>query len=158
MKIKRILALVAVVGLSFSSASYAAEKEDARLERERMLDAGQRGESLVPVASYVPQVRRPAALPALYAALGAMQAFDIYSTSAALKAGATEANPSAKPFVGNAGSMLGMKVATTASTIFFAERMWKKNKVGAIVMMVAVNGATAAISMHNMHNARVAGR
>lgn len=156
MTIKRILVLVALVGLSGSSAAFAAEKEDARLERERLLDASQRGDLLPPAASYVPSATRPAALPALYATLGAMQAWDIYSTSAALKAGATEANPSAKPFVGNAGSMLGLKVATTASTIFFAERMWKKNKVGAIVMMVAVNGATAAISMHNMHNARVA--
>ena len=40
------------------------------------------------------------------------------------------------------------------STIFFAERMWKKNKVGAIVMLAAVNGATAAISMQNMRNAK----
>ena len=158
MKIKRILALATMVGLSFSSVAFAAEKEDARLERARVLDASQRGDLLTPAASYVPAVTRPAALPALYAALGAMQAWDIYSTSAALKAGATEANPSAAPFAGNAGSMLGLKVATTASTIFFAERMWKKNKVGAIVMMVAVNGATAAISMHNMHNAQVAGR
>jgi hypothetical protein len=47
-----------------------------------------------------------------------------------------------------------LKAATTASTIFFAERMWKKNKVGAVVMLAAINGATAAVSMHNMRNAR----
>jgi tryptophanase len=28
------------------------------------------------------------------------------------------------------------------------------NKVGAIVMLVAVNSATAAVSMHNMRNAK----
>ena len=54
----------------------------------------------------------------------------------------------------NTGSMLGLKAATTAGTIFFAERMWKTNKVGAIVMMVAINGATAVVSMHNMRNAK----
>jgi hypothetical protein len=160
-KIKRIVALVMLVGISFSGVAQAAEKaekEDAMLAQQQMLDAVHRGEVLMPAASYVPQTtQRPAVLPALYATLGAMQAWDLYSTSTALKAGAKEANPTAAPFAGNAGSMLGLKAATTASTIFFAERMWKKNKAGAIVMMVAINGATAAISMHNMHNARVAG-
>jgi hypothetical protein len=150
---KRTLALAVIVGLSFSSAVFAAEKEDARLERERRLDAAQRTALM---AGYVPETKRPAALPALYATLGAMQAWDAYSTTVALKAGATESNPTAAPFVGNAGSMLGLKAATTAGTIFFAERMWKKNKLGAIVMMVAINGATAAVSMHNMRNARIA--
>ena len=36
--------------------------------------------------------------------------------------------------------------------------LWKKNKVGAIVMLAAINGATAAVSMHNMRNAKAAGR
>jgi hypothetical protein len=48
--------------------------------------------------------------------------------------------------------MLGLKAATTVSTLFFAERMWKKNRVGAVVMLIAINGATAAVSMHNMRN------
>jgi hypothetical protein len=150
MKIQRMAALVTLVALSFSSAAFAAEKE-TKLEREQRLDAAQR---LTPLSVYVPNAKRPAALPALYATLGAMQAFDVYSTSAALKAGAKEANPMAAPFAGNAGSMLGLKAATTAGTIFFAERMWKTNKVGAIVMMIAINGATAAVSMHNMRNAK----
>jgi hypothetical protein len=150
MKIQRIVALATIIGLSFSSAAFAAEKE-TKLEREQRLDAAQR---MTPLAAYVPTAKRPSALPALYATLGAMQAFDVYSTSAALKAGAKEANPVAAPFAGNAGSMLGLKVATTAGTIFFAERMWKSNKVGAIVMMVAINSATAVVSMHNMQNAK----
>jgi hypothetical protein len=54
--------------------------------------------------------------------------------------------------------MIGLKAATMAGTIFFSERMWKTNKVGAIVMMAAINGATAAVSMHNMQNAKNAGR
>jgi hypothetical protein len=113
---------------------------------------------LSPLSTYTPTVKRPAALPALYVTLGVMQAMDIYSTSAALKAGAKEANPTAAPFAGNPGSMIGLKAATMAGTIFFAERLWKTNKVGAIVMMAAINGATAAVSMHNMQNAKSAGR
>jgi len=103
-----------------------------------------------------PVAKRPAVLPALYVSLGAMQALDIYSTRAALKAGARESNAVAAPFAGNTASMLGLKVASTAGTILFAERMWKTNKVGAIVMLAAINSATAAVSMHNMRNAKIA--
>lgn len=145
-----ILAVLLGLGLSGAAPAAAAEKEELKL-----VDIG--GGVILPMApmsDYAPKVDRPAILPALYATLGVMQAWDIYSTRAAVQAGAREANPTAAPFAGNAGSMLGLKAATTASTIFFAERMWKKNKVGAVVMMVAINGATAAVSMHNMRNAK----
>jgi hypothetical protein len=160
MKNKRLVALLTVLGLSLSSGAFAAEHE-TRLEREQRLDAAQRIaplSTMTPLASYVPAVKRPAALPALYVTLGVMQAMDLYSTSAALKAGAKEANPTAAPFAGHTGSMIGLKAGTMAGTIFFAERLWKTNKVGAIVMMAAINGATAAVSMHNMQNAKNAGR
>jgi hypothetical protein len=153
---KYLVALVTIVALSFSTAAFAAEHETA-LEKEQRRDAAQRM-ALTPLSTYTPSVKRPAVLPALYATFGLMQAMDVYSTSAALKRGAREANPVAAPFAGNAGSMIGLKAATTAGTIFFAERMWKTNKVGAIVMMAAINGATAAVSMHNMQNAKNAGR
>ena len=159
MNSKYLVAFVTILGLSVSTAAVAAEHE-TRLEKEQRLDAAQRMAplSMTPLASYVPAVKRPAALPALYVTLGVMQAMDIYSTSAALKAGAKEANPTAAPFAGNTGSMIGLKAATMAGTIFFSERLWKTNKVGAIVMMAAINGATAAASMHNMQNAKLAGR
>jgi len=158
---KHFVAVVALLGLSLSTGAFAAEHE-TRLEREQRLDAAQRmaplATTMTPLSTYTPAVKRPAALPALYVTLGVMQAMDLYSTSAALKAGAKEANPTAAPFAGHPGSMLGLKAATMASTIFFAERMWKTNKVGAIVMMAAINGATAAVSMHNMQNAKNASR
>jgi len=77
MNSQRLAAIMTIVGLSFSSAAVAGEKETTR----------------------------PAALPALYVALGATQTWDIYSTSAALRAGAKESNPGAAPFARNAGSM-----------------------------------------------------
>ena len=151
MTAKRLVAIAAFVGLSFSVAgtASAAEQEDLRLA-----DAGGVIVPMAPMSEYAPKMDRPAILPALYVALGAVQAWDVYSTRASLAAGAREANPTAAPFTRNAGSMLGLKAATTASTIFFAERMWKKNKVGAIVMLVAVNGATAAVSMQNLRTAK----
>ena len=147
----RLVAIVTLVGLSLSVAgtARAAEKEEMTLT-----NAGGVIVPMAPMSTYTPSIERPAILPALYVALGAVQAWDVYSTRAAVTAGAREANPTAAPFAKNSGSMLGLKAATTASTIFFAERMWRKNKVGAIVMLVAVNGATAAISMQNMRNAK----
>jgi 4-amino-4-deoxy-L-arabinose transferase-like glycosyltransferase len=153
--LKTLVAVLAFTAVSFSGASAAAAGE-AEKEELRLAEVGGIAVPMAPMSTFTPKVSRPAVLPALYASLGVMQAWDVYSTRAALKAGAREANPAAAAFTGSAGSMLGLKAATTAGTILFAERMWKKNKVGAIVMLVAINGATAAVSMNNMRNARVA--
>jgi hypothetical protein len=140
-----------LIGLIGSGAriATAAEKEEARLA-----ELGGKTAAMAPRSDYTPPPSRPALVPALYASLGAMQAWDLYSTRAALKAGAREVNPTVAPIAGNAGAMIAVKAAATAGTIVLAERMWKKNKVGTIVMLAAVNGATAAVSMHNLRNAR----
>ncbi|HKY19613.1 MAG TPA: hypothetical protein VJM31_00215 [Vicinamibacterales bacterium] len=142
--------LFAVISLPVPAA-YAAEKEQARIVDLRAI-------VLTPPAkpALLLQTPRPSILPLLYATLGATQAWDVYSTRTALKAGAREANPATAAFSANTGALIGLKAATTAGTILFAERMWKKNKVAAIVMLAAVNGATAAVSMHNMRNAKAA--
>jgi len=85
-----------------------------------------------------------------------MQAWDLASTSAAIKVGAHEANPATAAFATSQKSMMGLKAVTTASTILFAERAWKRNKTAAVVMMVAVNGAMAAVAVNNMRNAQTA--
>lgn len=112
--------------------------------------------SLVVVESAPP--KRPVVLPILYATLGAVQAWDMYSTSVALNAGAVEGNPIVAPVARNSAGMVALKLATAGTTVFFAERLWKKNRVAAIVMMAAINGATAAVAVRNMQNARTAGR
>ena len=96
--------------------------------------------------------RRPAMLPALYGTYAALQSLDVYSTRRALSAGATEANPLLRS--GGSARAIAMKAAAGGATIFFAERAWKKNRAGAIVLMAALNGATAAIVARNTHNAR----
>lgn len=98
--------------------------------------------------------KRPAALPALYASLGVLQAFDVYSTRRALGTGAGEMNPLMKPAAGSSGAMLAVKAASTAASIYFSERAWKQNKKGAIVLMAVVNGVTAAAVAHNLRSAR----
>ena len=157
MNIKRTAALMTIAGLSFSSVAFAAETETEEKQSAvlQMADVIRTATVIAPIPVIVPQAKRPALLPALYVSLGAMQAWDVRSTSIALKAGAHEANPAVR-FTGSTGSMIALKAVTTASTIFFAERRWKKNKVGAVVLMIAINGATAAVSMHNIRNARIA--
>jgi hypothetical protein len=95
--------------------------------------------------------RRPATLPILYGSYAGLQILDIVSTKKALSAGASEANPLLKS--GGNARTIAIKAGTGAATIVFAERAWKKNKAGAIVLMAALNGATAAIVARNAHHA-----
>jgi hypothetical protein len=97
---------------------------------------------------------RPAMLPALYASYGALQAWDACSTSAAVRNGAREANPVTVRLAGSPAKMIALKAATTAGTFFFVERIWKQNRTAAVVVMAVINGATTAIAMNNMRNAR----
>ena len=95
---------------------------------------------------------RPSALPVMYAALGALNALDAYSTRRSIGSGAVEANPLMQKPAGSAGTMLAVKAISTAGTIFFAERAWKKNRKGAVVMMALINGTMAAITARNFRN------
>ena len=98
--------------------------------------------------------RRPSALPVMYAALGALQALDVYSTQRATGAGASEANPLMKQAAGSSATMVAAKALSAAGTIYFTERAWKKNRKGAVIMMAIVNGAMAAITARNFKNAQ----
>ncbi len=100
------------------------------------------------------KVARPSALPAMYATLGVLQTLDVYSTRRALNAGGRELNPVMRAPAGNAGVMLAVKALSTAGSIFFAERAWKKNRKGAVILMTVVNGVTAAVVANNLKGAR----
>ncbi len=101
-------------------------------------------------ASFTPRPERPMILPALYASQIALQALDAHSTYKALDRGAHEANPLMKGVVDNRGAMFAVKAGVAASTIWAAERLWKRgNKVGAIATMVVANAVAAAVVAHN---------
>ena len=100
------------------------------------------------------KVSRPAAVTVMYGTLGALQALDAYSTRRALANGAAEVNPILKDAAGNRGAMVAAKVLSTASSIYFAERVWKKNRKAAVVLMAVVNGVTGAVVARNLRNAR----
>ena len=96
--------------------------------------------------------KRPFALTTLYGTYATLQALDIVSTQKAIAAGGRERNPIMA--AGNVGRMVAVKAATGAMTIYFAEKAWKKNRVGGVLLMAALNGATAAIVAHNTQIAK----
>ena len=101
-------------------------------------------------SSFNERAKRPMLLPALYVTQAALQVLDATSTYSALSRGAVEANPLMKGVVGNKGAMMAVKAGVAASTIWIAERMWKRgNRVGAIATMLVVNGVTGAVVANN---------
>lgn len=101
----------------------------------------------------VPQTR-PAALPVMYATLGALQVADTYSTRRALGGNGYEANPIMRQTSKNAGAMLTVKALSTVGMIYFTERTWKKNRKTAVVMMAVINSVMAAVTVNNLRVAR----
>ncbi len=91
--------------------------------------------------------QRPRALMALYGTYATLQVMDIVSTRRAIGSGGQESNPLMGS--GQTGQMIAMKALGSAASIYFSERIWKKNRVAAIVTMAAVNGVTAAVVAHN---------
>lgn len=92
---------------------------------------------------------RPAALTALYAGYGALQAYDVYSTRQALARGAREVNPLMQGVVSNTGAFVAVKAGVALATIAAAEKLWKTNKPAAIGMMIASNGVAAIVAARN---------
>jgi hypothetical protein len=151
----RAAALTLTVLLTASATSFASDSETAAKATPiaGAIDrAAKDAEPTVTLWTLSQQPKRPAVLPVLYASYLTLQAADIVSTRKALSAGAHEANPLMG--AGQMGTMIIAKAAAGASTMYFTEKLWKKNRVGAIVVMAALNGATAAIVAHNTRNFR----
>jgi hypothetical protein len=102
-----------------------------------------------PTIPPIDEARRPAVLPMLYVSLAGLQVYDAYSTTRGLSQGARELNPVMRGIAGNSVALWTVKAATTASSIWVAERLWKRNRTAAIVTMVALNGVVASVATHN---------
>ena len=117
-------------------------------------DSGQDVSGLRRGPRVAPAATRPTALIPMYASLGALQGLDIYTTSSSLASGGIEANPLMKPVAGRNVASVVVKAAATAGSIYFTERTWKQNRKGAVILMTAINVATAAVVAHNTRVAR----
>jgi Domain of unknown function (DUF5658) len=93
--------------------------------------------------------RRPAALLPLYISLATLQALDVHSTARALADGAVEANPLMKGLAANEVGLLAIKAAGTTSVLLASEHMWKRNRTGAVIFMIAANSAMMWVVQHN---------
>ncbi len=93
-------------------------------------------------------------LTSLYATTALMQALDVHSTYRALQAGAVEGNPAMGGLTKHPGAFVATKAAVAAVSIWAASRMAKKNKVAAVITLVAVNSAYAMVVSNNYRLAR----
>jgi Domain of unknown function (DUF5658) len=115
------------------------------------------GAALAPVKMVAPvasptntvELRRPRALPPLYVSFVALQVLDVHSTMKSIGEGRAEANPVMNGLVRQPAAFVAAKVAATAATFYVSERLWRRNRVGAVVLMLAVNGTYAAIVANN---------
>jgi hypothetical protein len=88
-------------------------------------------------------------LMSLYVSTAFTQALDIHSTLKALGRGGVETNPMLSGLTGNRGAFVAVKAAVAAGSIYAASRLAKRNKVAAIVSMVAINTAYGFVAYHN---------
>ena len=96
-----------------------------------------------------PALKRPVSMVPLYVTFAALQLLDAHSTTRGLRNGAVEGNPLMAGIASHAGALYATKIATAAATVFVGERLWRKNRLAAIVTMLAVNSAYAFVVNHN---------
>lgn len=90
----------------------------------------------------------------LYASTVVMQALDVHSTLLALDRGAVEANPLMSGATRNKAAFIAIKAGVAFSSVMAARNMSKRNKVAAVLTLVAINSAYAMIVNHNYRVAR----
>jgi hypothetical protein len=106
----------------------------------------------VPEIAHAVEHRPPALLP-LYVSFAALQVLDTDSTRQALARGYAESNPLLRPVAGNRTSMALVKVGATVLTIAAVERLWRRNRVAAVLTMVGINAGYAVVVAHNYRKA-----
>jgi Domain of unknown function (DUF5658) len=104
---------------------------------------------LAPGAPSPLRATRPASLVPLYASFATLQGLDYASTRSALADGGSEANPLMRSIVENPTAFIAVKAAATAGVILVGEKMWKKNRVGAVLFVAGANAAMAVVVGRN---------
>jgi hypothetical protein len=85
----------------------------------------------------------------LYISFASLQMLDAHSTMRAMRGGAVETNPLMRGIADRPAALVAVKAGVAVSTIVLAEKMRGKSRVGAIVLMAALNSAYATIVAHN---------
>ena len=85
----------------------------------------------------------------LYTSFAALQAMDVHSTVRAIDGGAKELNPLVGGIAGNGSALLATKAGAAATTIFLAEKVRKRSRIGALLLMAGINSGYAIIVARN---------
>jgi hypothetical protein len=85
----------------------------------------------------------------LYASFAALQTLDAHSTTRALRDGGVERNPLLADLAKRPAALYALKAGITASTIFLTEKLRARHRVGAIVLMAALDSFYATVVVHN---------
>ena len=148
---------VAVIGFVMTASSALAEDraiataiDNAFSSTTSSITNTDENESANSQGSHFNKPERPWPLPALYGASAFLQGYDAYLTLAALKRGASEANPILKPISGDPVAFIAVKAGLTAASFVGAERLWKDNhRLTAVALMVASNAMMVVVTAHN---------
>lgn len=89
-------------------------------------------------------------LDTLYGSYVVLHVADAHTTISNLRRGQREINPVFASFGRESVTLIALKAASTATTVYFVERVRRKSRRAAIVLMVTLNGATAAVVAHNL--------
>lgn len=158
---RRLFSIAALgVSLALGAATVAHAQERASFDVSAAV-----ANAITPVAMAagdVPvQIFRPAPasghsslMSALYASTFTMQALDVHSTLRAFGAGAVEANPLMTDVTKNKIAFMALKAGIATSTVLAAHNMARRNKLAAVMTLVAINSAYAMIIDHNYRVAR----
>jgi hypothetical protein len=92
---------------------------------------------------------RPAPLVPLYASFATLQGLDYASTRRGLANGGREANPLMRSIVKHPPAFIAVKAAATAGVIVAGEKMWKRNRVGAVLFVAGTTAAMAVVVGRN---------
>jgi hypothetical protein len=85
----------------------------------------------------------------LYVGFASLQMLDAHSTVRALRAGGVEQNPLLRGLADKPAALVALKAGVAVSTIALADKMRTRSRVGAIVLMAALNSAYAVVVAHN---------
>jgi hypothetical protein len=85
----------------------------------------------------------------LYVSYATLEALDVQSTLHGLSRGAVEQNPIMQGVVGSPAGLIAVKAGVAVVTIAVVDKVAKKNKPLAIVLMVAANSVAATVVANN---------
>ena len=114
-----------------------------------LVDLAQLGRPQLPPATERVSHGKSRLMNSLYASTAVMQALDVHSTLSALNSGGVEANPMMSGLTRNKAAFIAVKAAVATSTILATRQLAKRNKVAAVVTLVAINTAYAFVASNN---------